>query len=183
MTTWLYLEPFLYKKEFLHLTDISRRLNRPHSTVRKYLNFFEKQGILVKNTKGRLTLYKINFSFPLLIDYLVLVEKERLINKCKKDLIINELVSFLHKYLDENNKALIFGSAIINTKKARDIDLLITGKINFAEKIKEFEKKFSVKVHLINIKNLKAINDALREEIMKKHLIIHGSEDIIKWLV
>ncbi len=183
ITIWSYLEPFLYTKEYLHLADISKRLNKPHPTVRNYLNFFEKEGILIKEAKGRLSLYKINLDNPILVDYLVLAEKEKLMIRCKNDLLMKEIVSFLHKFLNYDNKALIFGSAVINLKKANDVDLFIIGRVNFFDKIKEFEKKFNKKIHIINLKNLNMINESLKREIAKKHLIIHGSEEIIKWLI
>ncbi|MCK4670242.1 MAG: nucleotidyltransferase domain-containing protein [Nanoarchaeota archaeon] len=183
LTIWSYLEPFLYSQESLHLADISKKLKKQHTTARKHLNNFEKQGILIKSIKGRLTLYRINLSAPLLVEYLVLAEKEKLLNACRKDLLLNELISFLHQHLQEDNKALIFGSAATDSKKANDVDLLITGKINFKDRIKQFEKKFNKKIHLINTKNLKTITQSLRMEISKKHLIIQGSEEIAAWLL
>ncbi len=182
-TIWADLEPFINSREFLHLADLSRKLKKPHPTLRKHLLFFEKQGILTKEIKGRLTLYKLNFSNPLIIDYISLAEKEKLLEKCKNNLVLKELVDFLHKTLDEENKALIFGSSTENIKNANDIDLIITGKIKFKEKIKDFEKKFGLEIHLINVENLKGINEALKKEIIKKHLIVQGSEEIIKWLI
>jgi predicted nucleotidyltransferase len=182
MTIWSYLEPFLYSREHIHLADVSKRLGKPHSTVRKYLNLLERQGILTKSIKGRLTLYRINPSSPSLVDYLVLAEKERLISKSRRDLVIKELVSLLHDSLDEGSKALIFGSATGDARKANDIDILVTGKMGFEENIKQFEKRFGVKTHLINVKDLKAVSPGLKAEIMKKHLIIQGSEEIVRWL-
>ena len=183
ITKWLYLEPLVYKQEFTHLTEISRNLKKNHSVVRQYLNLFEKDGILEKTRKGRLTMYKIKISFPLIIDYTAIVEKEKLINKCRKELVINELVDFLHKNLNEDSKALIFGSAAVDSKKANDIDLLVTGKTNLKKGIANFEKKFNVNIHIINANDLKSLNEGLRKEIMSKHLIIQGSEEIIKWLI
>jgi predicted transcriptional regulator len=174
LTIWLYLEPLLYSQDYLHLAEISKKLNKNHTTVRQYLNHFEKQGILLKAKKGRLSLYKLNLSNPLIVHYLALAEKEILTEKCEGNLLLKEFVSFLNQNLDENNKSLIFGSASQNIKKANDIDLLITGKINFQKKIKDFESKFNIEVHLINVKSLNLIN---------KHLLISGSESIIKWLI
>jgi DNA-binding transcriptional ArsR family regulator len=181
-TIWSYLEPFLYSREHIHLADVSKRMGRPHSTVRKHLNLLERRGILTKSIKGRLTLYRLNPSSPCLVDYLVLAEKEKLISKSRRDLVIKELVSLLHDNLDEGSKALIFGSAIGDARKANDIDILATGKIGFGDKIKEFEKRFGVKIHLINVKNLKAVTPGLKAEIMKKHLIVQGSEEVVRWL-
>ena len=183
VTIWSYLEPFLYSQEYLHLAEISKKLNKSHSVVRKYLNFLEKQGVLNKTIKGRLTLYKINSNHQNIIDYIILAEKEKIIKKCEKNLLLKEFVTFLNKNLNENNKALIFGSITRDIKKANDIDLLITGEIDLEDKEKEFERKFNIKVHLINVKDLKSITEHLKIEIMKKHLIVQGSEEIIKWLI
>ena len=173
------LEPLLFKQEWTHLAEISRELKMPHPTARIYLNDFEKQGVVVKQTKGRLTLYKLNYSNPLIIDYILLVEKNRLINKTSKDVLLKEIVSFLH---DINNPAIIFGSASLNLKNANDIDLIMIS--NFDKNIfKEFEKKYNIKFHLINLNKLEEISPSLKQEIMKKHLIIQDSENIIKWML
>ena len=180
-TIWSYLEPFLETREYLHLAEVSQRLHQPHSTVRQYLNALEQQGVLAKSVKGRLTLYKLNLSFPLLVDYLALAEKERLIMHCRTHTLIHELVSFLHAHLKEENKALIFGSAAINAKKAGDMDILVTGKID-QEPLLRFGDTFSLQIHLITVKRLGEVTPGLKEEIRKKHLIIQGSEEIIQLL-
>ena len=179
ITTLSVLEPLLFKQEWIHLAEISRELKMPHPTARIYLNDFEKEGVVIKQTKGKMTLYKLNYSNPLIIDYIILVEKNKLINKCSKEVLLKEIVSFLHAL---ENPSIIFGSASINLKNANDIDLIILGdfdKPNF----KEFEKKHSIKFHLINLKKLEEISLSLKEEIKKKHLIIQDSEKIIKWML
>ena len=179
ITTLSGLEPLLYKQEWIHLAEISRELKMPHPTARIYLNEFEKQGVVVKQTKGRLTLYKLNYSSPLIIDYIILVEKNKLINKSSKEVLLKEIVSFLH---DINNPAIIFGSASLNLKNASDIDLIIMGNFD-KHSFKEFEKKHDIKFHFINLNKLEEINLSLKEEIIKKHLIIQDSEKIIKWML
>lgn len=183
ITIWSFLEPFLYTKEYMHLADISQQMGKPHTTVRQYLSELEKQGVLTKSTKGRLTLYKINPAAPLIIDYLTMAEKEKLIHKTDKDLLLKELVSLLHNCLEENCKAVIFGSATTSTKKANDIDLLIAGETQIKDKLKEFEKKYNKKIHFINTKSLTEVSQSMKTEISKKHLIIQGSEEITKWLL
>ncbi len=180
LTMWSFLEPLLYSQEFLHLAEISRELKSPHATVRKHLNEFEKQGIVIKKTKGRLTLYKINYDNPIIFDYLTLSEKEKLVRKCQESLILKEIVNFLHKF--ENKEVLLFGSITENTKKANDIDILVIGDVT-REKIKDFEKKFNLKFHIIDLKSLKEVTKSLKEEIIKKHLVIQGAENIIKWML
>ena len=45
-TIWTTLEPLIYQEEFMHLEEIARKLNKNHSSIRKYLNLFEKERIL-----------------------------------------------------------------------------------------------------------------------------------------
>jgi hypothetical protein len=183
ITTLSYLEPLLYSEEFMHLAEISKKLKKNHTSVRKHLNHWEKEGILLKQKKGKLTTYKIKKNHPLIIDYLTIIEKEKKIKNCEKNLLINEINELLLKNLNENNKAIIFGSAIENINKANDIDIIISGKTKIEEKLQDFEKKFNKKIHLIKTPNLKKINETLKKEIIKKHIIIQGSEQIIKWLI
>ena len=179
ITTLSVLEPLLFKQEWIHLAEISRELKMPHPTARIYLNDFEKEGVVIKQIKGRLTLYKLNYSNLLIIDYLILVEKNKLIKKCSKELLLKEIVSFLH---ESDNPTIIFGSASIDLKNANDIDLIIIGDFE-KNKFKEFERKHDIKFHLINMKKLEEISLSLKEEIKKKHLIVQDSEKIIKWML
>ena len=177
------LEPFLAKpKDSLHLAEISKSLGQPHPTVRQELNFLEQKGIVKKRIKGRLTLYTLNIDNPNIIDYLVVAEKNRLISRCDTELALKELIGFLHSLLSEQNKALIFGSAVESLKKANDVDMLLTGKLN-KQKLDEFSGKFNLKIHLISVRRLKKVSEALRQEIIKKHLVIMGSEEIVRWLL
>lgn len=183
MTIWSYFEPFLYTKEYLHLADISKRLGKPHSTVRKYMNIFEEFGVLKKTVKGRLTMYKLNLSSPKLVDSLSAAEKDRMMRKRDKEPLLNEVVSFLQDKLPLDSIALIFGSAVGSIKKAEDIDLLVVGEPIHRKEIEEFENKFGVEIHLIKSKSLDEIKEGLKVEIRKKHLIIQGTEAIVRWLL
>lgn len=182
ITIWLVLEPLLYLQEFTHLADISRKVKIPHPTLRKYLNDFEKLGIVIKQFKGRLTMYKLNYTNPLIEDYIQLIEKEKLINRSQKELILNEIVSFIHENI-EDNKILIFGSATENIKKANDIDLLVIGETDIQEKLKLLEKKLNIEFHIINIKKFSEINQGLKTEIINKHMIINNIEEFVKWML
>ncbi len=178
ITSWNYLEPLLFK-DWVHLSEISKAMEKNHSVVRQHLNEFEKRGILERKNLGKMTFYKIKKN-PLLIDVISLVEKSKLI-KQSDDLHIKEVVDFLHNTLSEDNKAAIFGSSVKDAKKAGDIDILLIGKINFD--IKQLERNINKKVHLINVKKLEDVSPALKEEIKSKHLIVQGCEEIIKWLI
>lgn len=177
------LEPFLSRpKEELHLAEISRMINEPHPTTRQWLNSLQKKGILVKGTKGRLTTYKLNVDNYTLLNYLIISEKNKLIKKCEKSLLLNELVNQLSEHVDNKNFCVIFGSASENFDTANDVDLLIIGKRQ-ETKLKEIASRLNKEIHIINLQSLDKISKSLKEEIVKKHLIIKGSETILRWMI
>ncbi len=176
ITKWFYLQPFLFRRESLHLLDISRNLKENHTTVRTYLNEFAKEGLLKITQKGRLTLYELNFDFPLIIDYLLIAEKEFLIS-CAKNKILKELIKDIQQ--KTTKPTIIFGSAATNFINAQDIDILTTEDLNTCE----LQKKYSKEIHLIKVDSLNEINNTLKKEIIKKHIIIFGGEEVIKWLI
>lgn len=179
VTIWSFLEPFLSTKEWIHLAEISKKLNIGHTTVRKNLNILEKKGILKKTHKGNLTLYKLNLMHPLLIDYIVLAEKELLLRKCESNVTLLELVNCMHEL---NNTLLLFGSTVVDINKAEDIDIITIGDFN-KKTFDSIEKKINKKLHNINVSSLNEISQALKEEIYKKHLLINGTEEVVKWLL
>ena len=184
LTILYVLEPFLTKPfEEIHLADLSRELKQPHPTIRQHLNRLETNGVLKKKTKGRLTLYSLNLENPLTIQYLSIVETNKLIRIAGKNLILKELISFLNNNLNEKNIAIIFGSASKNITTANDIDLIITNKITFSKDLNQISEKLNKKIHLINVETLNTITTTLKEEIQKKHLIIQGNKEVLKWLI
>ena len=177
------LEPFLSRsKKELHLAEIARIINEPHPTTRQWLNRLQKEGVLLKESKGRLTLYRLDLNNYLILNYLVISEKDRLIKKCEKSLLFRELANSLIENLDENAMCLIFGSASEDFDKAGDIDLLIIGKTD-ETRIKNISSRLNKELHIINVSRLSKISKALKEEIIKKHLIIQGSESILRWMM
>jgi hypothetical protein len=177
LTKWFYIQPFLFTKESIHLLEISRKLKKNHATIRNHLNEFVKEGFLKMENKGRLTLYKINNEFPLFIDYISIAEKEFLIQKCSKNNILKELISDLHKI--SKKPMILFGSIVEDYNKAEDIDIITLEYIDF----KKLENKYNKEFHNIKIKDLTDIKPALKEEIYKKHIIINGVEETLKWLI
>ena len=93
-------------------------------------------------------------------------------------MVLKEIVEYLHSF---DNPIILFGSAVDSVKEARDVDILVVGRFNL-EKVKLIERRLNLKFHVINVK-LKEINETLKKEIMKKHLIVQGSEELIKWLI
>lgn len=175
MTKWNYLEPFLFTKEKLHLEEISSKVAQNHTTVRNHLNAFAQEGFLRVSQKGRLTLYEVNKDFPLCIAYLSIAEKEFLI-KQSHDPIFKELLSDLHTI--STRPLILFGSVVTDYRKAEDIDIICLENID----IKPLETKYRKSFHILQVNDLKNISDALKVEIMKKHIVVNGVEEVVKWL-
>lgn len=183
LTIYMVLEPFLGKpNEKLHLANIAREIKQPSPTVRQWLNTLELKGILKKENKGRLTFYQLNLQNPTIIDHLVIAEKNKLINQCENNIILEELVNHIHFNLGENEKSLIFGSASVLFSDAQDIDLLLVGNDD-TKLLKAFAKRINKELHIISVSKLDKISAALRKEILKKHLLINGSETFVRWLL
>ncbi len=184
LTICCVLEPFLVKPfEKLHLADISRSINEPHPTMRQWLNTLEKKGVLKKEYQGRLTLYSLNFQNPNIVDYLVISEKNKLIKKCEKWLVLGEIISYANKNLKEGIKVLIFGSAAESFNTADDIDVLIIGKDDNLKGLKNLAKTLNRELHIIQLNSLMKVSKSLKIEIIKKHLLIKGSEDFLRWML
>lgn len=177
------LEPFLAKpNESLHLAEISRLLNEPHPTVRQWLNHLEIKGVLKKSNKGRLTLYSLNLQNPNIMNYLAIAEKSKLIRKCEQWLLLAGLVEYILFNFNENTKALIFGSAAESFGPANDIDILLVGKQDL-KGLLAIAKRLNKKIHPIEVKSLNGISKALRNEIIKKHILVKGTEEFIRWMI
>ncbi|MBW6462169.1 MAG: helix-turn-helix domain-containing protein [DPANN group archaeon] len=184
ITTTVVLEPFLNEPfDKLHLADISRQINQPHPTVRQHLNYLEQQGILIKEIKGRNTLYCLNIINPLIFHYLSMSECNRLITFSENNLVFKEIVLFFNEYTNESDSVIVFGSEVIDFKRANDVDILIIGDISYQEDIDKLADRLNKKLHVVNVKSFDDVSYALKKEILAKHLIIQGMDGVLRWLL
>lgn len=180
LTHYFILEPFLTRlHDELHLAELSKLLGEPHVTVRLWLNELVSKGVLTRRTKGRLTLYSLRREQQNIIEYLTIAEKHKLIRRCEQDLVLREFVHVLVHNV--RSMSVIFGSAA-ESAKANDIDLLLIGKADTSQ-FKDIAKRLNVGLHCVIIKRLDDVSAALKVEIGKKHLIIKGSEEVLRWLL
>lgn len=178
------LEPFLNKPfDKLHLADISRQINQPHPTVRQHLNYLEQQGILIKEIKGRNTLYCLNLDNPLIFHYLSMSECNRFISFSENNLIFKEIVSFFKGHTDDRDYVMVFGSSVIDFKKSNDLDILVVGDISYQDDIDKLENRLNKKLHVLNVKSFDDVSSALKKEILAKHLILQGVDGVLRWLL
>jgi len=168
-----------YGKRY-YLREIARLLKKPHQTIKPYVEKLAKEKILIKNERENLVEYGLNFKSKQIYDYLVIAEKERLIERLEEDALLKVLFEKL-SYFFTNNSFIVFGSAVGQTKKESDIDLLVVGKSNINNVLREFEEIYDKKVHRVQVYNLSKLTGALTKEIYKKHLILNNTEQIIRF--
>ncbi|TKJ17679.1 hypothetical protein CEE44_04065 [Candidatus Woesearchaeota archaeon B3_Woes] len=168
-----------YNKKY-YLRELAVLLKKPHQTIKSYIKELVKEGILTKNERKNIIEYSLNFKNKQIYDYLVIAEKEILIERLKEETLLKVLFEKLSSFFT-NNTFLIFGSSVEKLQKESDIDLLIIGKANINKNIKEFEEIYNKKIHKVQINNLNKLTSTLTKEIYKKHLIINNTEQIIRF--
>lgn len=169
-----------YHEKF-YLGELATLLKKPHQTIKPYIESLVIEGIFIKEERKNIIDYALNFKDRKVYEYLIIAEKEKLLNRLKEDTIISILYEKLSPFFS-NNIFIIFGSAAEKTLKGSDIDLLVIGKADIANVVDNFEKLYSKKVHKIQARKMGELTMTLIKEIYKKHLILSKTEDVIRFL-
>lgn len=180
ITKWKILELYLnnYNQKY-YLRELAALLKKPHQSLTPHLNELVKENILIKEKRKAITEFSLNRKNPQLINYLVMAEKERLIEKLK-DPLFKILYEKLYPSFTQNT-FIIFGSSTKSLREAGDIDLLSIGKFNIKKIIRDFQEIYNKKIHLIQTKSIKEIGNPLLKEVIKKHLILNNTEYVINY--
>ena len=163
-----------------YLRELASLLKKPHQTIKPYVETLVKEGVLIKNKRKNIIEYNLNFKNEKIYDYLIIAEKERLMERLKQDTLLKILFNKLSVFFKKNT-FIIFGSAVDNIRKAKDIDLLTVGRKNISKEIEDFEKIYNKKIHNIQITNIETLSLTLIKEIYKRHLIFNNTEQIIRF--
>lgn len=130
----------------LYLNEMAEKFEVNRGNLSRKLTEWEKEGILIKNKKGNLSLYKINKKYPLLKEVKKIVQKTFGLEKELKQAF---------KKIKGIKKAIIFGSYAQNKLSSEsDIDLLLVGSHNFLKVQKEIiklQKQFDREVNVIDM--------------------------------
>lgn len=173
----------LYLKDYsrrLYLRELAYELRKPHQTIKPYVEELVKERILNKLIRKKITEYSLNTKSKIVYDYIVIAEKEKLIESLNEDILLKTLFEKLSpNFL--STTFLIFGSATISTQKASDIDLLVIGKRDISKTIKDFQEIYNKKIHKIQVTSLDKISLTLIKEIYKKHLILNNTDFVIRY--
>ena len=155
------------------LNEFENHFRIPHQTLKSHLELLTKEKILLQEKRKRFLFYTLNHKNPLIIDYLSICEKERLINFLKKPLF-RRLYDTISAFFD-NSQFLIFGSAA-SDNHYNDLDLLILSKKqDMRTALQQFEATYSIKLHII-LTDEKNITKTFLEEIRKSHIILNNHD-------
>jgi len=168
-----------YDKRY-YLRELAVLLKKPHQTIKPYIEELVKEGIFIKNQRKNIVEYSLNFKSRKIYDYLVIAEKEKLMERLDEDTLLKILFEKFSSFF-ANNIFLIFGSSVEKIKKGSDIDLLVVGKVNIDKVIRGFEEVYNKKIHKVQVNNLNKLNNTLIKEIYKKHLIFNNTEQIVRF--
>lgn len=163
-----------------YLRELADLLNKPHQTIKPYIERLVKDRIFLKTERKNIVEYGLNFKDKRVYDYLVTAEKEVLLERLKKDVYLKVLFEKLSDFF-EKNTFVIFGSAVERIKEGSDIDLLIVGKKDVTKIIEDFENVYNKKIHKIQVPDLNKIALSLVKEIYKKHLILNNTEQVVRF--
>lgn len=163
-----------------YLREAASLLGKPHQTIKPYIEQLAKEGMLVKTRRKNLVEYALNSRNSRMRDYLVIAEKERIIERIGRDTLLRTLHDRLYPFFDRLT-FIIFGSASAGSSKASDIDLLVLGKKDISPVLEEFEDIYGKKIHKIQADSMEKLTPELVIEIYKKHLIFNNTENILKF--
>lgn len=173
----LYLNDYAAR---FYLRELADLLDRPHQTIKPYVESLVSERILLKTERKKITEYSLNLKNKRTYDYLIIAEKEKLGERLEADVLLRALFEKLAELFRENT-FVIFGSCAVKMEKGSDIDLLVIGKKEVTNKLKEFEQVYNKKVHKIKVVEIDKLSPAFEKELYKKHLIFNNTEKIINF--
>lgn len=180
--TYLSLFATQPEKQF-SLQEFEDHFKKPHQTIKRYLDEFVKQRVLIEDRRKKFLFYSLNLKNSLTFDSLSICEKLRMQERLKEDILLDAFYYELSTYLGKST-FIIFGSAS-NSKKYNDIDLLFSGTNvemkKIRETIKSFEQTYGKEIHFHESK-IRNLSEVFRQELIRKHIILNNHDSAISEL-
>lgn len=130
----------------MYLNEMADKFSVNRGNLSRKLTEWEKEGILIKNKKGNLSLYKLNKKYPFLKEVKKIAQKTFGLEKNLEQAL---------KKIKGIKLAIIFGSyAQDKLSSESDIDLLLVGSHNFLEAQKEIvklQKQFDREINIVDM--------------------------------
>lgn len=187
-TSRLLIELISSKDTQITIRELSLSLNIPYMTLNRLIKKLSEQGLVKVEKKGNNYLCKINLEYPLLKHHLILASDEIAREFCSKQPIISIIHKTILTYASKNYAVLLFGSYAKNKQeKHSDIDLAFISKNKqtlqtLKKELSHLEKLYDKEInYLLFTPNqfqemLKATEENVGKQILKKHIILHNPE-------
>jgi len=160
---------FINPQAELYLNEIARKFKVDRGNLVRKLAEWEREGVLLKNKKGNLSLYTVNRDYPFLPELKKIFKKSFGLESALKEKL---------KGLKGLKTAIIFGSyAKDKLSGESDIDLLLVGSHNFLSAqraIVELQKQFDREINIIDMTETefkKKKNDDFLKNILSGRMI------------
>jgi len=178
----------LYRTNYLsqyHIREMAKLLQKNHVTLLPHLKSLENDKILTSKTIGKNKVYSLNLDNILTKEYLVIAEKLQTITYLEEVFLIKKISTEIFN-LNLKGTMILFGSYAKKTyKKDSDIDLFYLGDDKKVIEIKKIGKTYGKTINVKKSTNFTAAlrkKEALVQEVIKFHLILHNSEPFIDTL-
>jgi len=165
---------------YYNANSLSKKIGLSRIGVMKMLRKFEKEFILKSNKIGKSVVYKINLENDYARDMIAFLLSDEANNfkRWKKE---------FDDLFKGDRIVLIYGSAIKNYSKAKDIDLMLIGKLTkeMGEEINKKQKILPKEVHLIEIsykdflKNIEKKQESIID-IVQNVIVLYGQNKYVK---
>ncbi|MFH0869477.1 MAG: nucleotidyltransferase domain-containing protein [archaeon] len=177
-----------YKANF-HVREMAKLLSLSHVGLLPHLKLLEEGHILKSRISGRNRSYSLDFSNSRAKEFLAMSEKAALLNSLESNLFIRKLYDELFMARLDCCFALFGSFASGNQTESSDIDLLAIGAIPDSEKksLKSFGRLYKRDIHLttLSLEEFRTAlqkNNALINEVVKSHVLLHNSEAFLNEL-
>ncbi|UCG67996.1 MAG: nucleotidyltransferase domain-containing protein [Thermoplasmata archaeon] len=173
-----------YQKE-VYGREAARELEMIQKSVSNVLLRLENENILRSKIEGRNKVYRLNLSNPALMHILSIVEEEKAVRFRENSGLGRDFVDEILK--SKSPLIIIFGSYADGTqKKNSDIDILALSPFDadLSDVQKFYKIKASVKEYTEEeLKEALKSGDYLITEVLKKHIVLVGSDLFVKMVL
>lgn len=171
----------LHPDEAYHVREIARLTDTVAGTLHKELSRLSEAGVLLKEAKGNLLLYRANRDCPIFEELASILRKT--------SGVVDILAGVLTPIEGKISVALVFGSMASGKESAgSDVDVLIIGSLGFTEAVKALYPAQKTLGREINPKvyskrewkQVREAGNAFIKEVMEKPklFIIGGTDDL-----
>jgi len=145
----------------ISVREYAREVGVSPPTASKILNFFSKEGLLLRREERGFLLFRVNRESSVAQDLSRIYWRKKL----------KELIEFLEKELYFDSVVLFGSLGKLETTKNSDVDLAVFCKSKKELDLKKFEKKLGREVQIFVFEELRKVNKELASNIRNGYIL------------